>query len=104
MTKTVFWEMPEWAADTIMETLAMDARSSMFDLELRQEIETAYNNVRWRNQKFRLVKENKEDLISDLKGIIDGTKEGFFSADDLKQALNRFETVEARIIEEHGGE
>ena len=99
--KTVHWEMPEWAADTIMETLAMDARSSMLDLELQQEIKTAYNNVTWRCQKVRLVKENQEDLVSDLKGIIDGTKEGFFSADDLRQSVIRFQAEEKRIEKEY---
>ena len=43
--KTVFWELPESASDTIMETLAMDARSKWLDDEIRDEIREAYESV-----------------------------------------------------------
>ncbi len=102
--KTVHWELPSSAADTIMETLAMDSRSSMFDMELRQEIGDAGRSVKWRCQVVRLESENTEDLLSDIKGIIDGTDEGFFSADDLRQAITRFEREQLRIDELHNTE
>jgi hypothetical protein len=102
--KTVHWELPSSAADTIMETLEMDSRSSMFDMELRQEIGDAGRSVKWRCQVVRLESENTEDLLSDIKGIIDGTDEGFFSADDLRQAITRFEREQLRIDELHNTE
>ena len=35
------WVLPAWASNTIMETLSMDAESSMIDPELRKEIKKA---------------------------------------------------------------
>jgi len=43
--KTVFWELPESASDTIMQTLAMDARSKWIEDEIRDEIREAYESV-----------------------------------------------------------
>lgn len=39
------WVMPKDAADTLLETLQMDARSSAFDESLRKEIELALAKV-----------------------------------------------------------
>jgi hypothetical protein len=95
--KTVHWELPCSAADTIMETLEMDSRSIMFDMKLRQEIGDAGRSIMWRCQVVRLENENIEDLISGIKGIIDGTDEGFFSADDLRKEITRFERIQLKI-------
>jgi len=39
------WLLPTWASDIIMETLAMDAESSMIEHELREQIKKAYDRV-----------------------------------------------------------
>lgn len=41
MTREVFLVMPEWAYNTIMETLYTDAESSSFEPELRDDIKKA---------------------------------------------------------------
>jgi len=45
MTKQVTLVMPDWAYEIIMETLYMDAESSSFDLELRDEIKKALDTI-----------------------------------------------------------
>jgi hypothetical protein len=39
------WVLPTWASGIIMETLAMDAESSMIEHELREQIKKAYDRV-----------------------------------------------------------
>ena len=61
MEKKTIWILPDSAADTIMETLSMDAHSSTFEPELRKEISEAYNEVKW-------IDPNKvSDLINTIK-------------------------------------
>ena len=44
--KNVAWILPESAADTIMETLSIDARSLAIDTEIREEISVAYGAIK----------------------------------------------------------
>jgi|TARA_B100001094_G_C17643891_1_gene536323 hypothetical protein len=44
--KNVIWILPESAADTIMETLSIDARSLAIDTEIREEISVAYDSIK----------------------------------------------------------
>lgn len=46
MEKKTIWILPESAADTIMETLFMDAHSKTFDAELRKEISDAWDGLK----------------------------------------------------------
>ena len=46
MEREVFLVMPEWAYDTIMETLHMDAESSSFEPELRKDIKKALDAIK----------------------------------------------------------
>ena len=41
------WVLPDWAATTIAETIAMDTQSSFFEPKLRDEIEKAQNEMKW---------------------------------------------------------
>ncbi len=46
MEREVYLVMPEWAYDTLMETLHIDAESSSFEPELRKEIRKALNAIK----------------------------------------------------------
>ena len=46
MEKKTIWILLESAADTIMETLFMDAHSKTFDAELRKEISDAWDGLK----------------------------------------------------------
>jgi hypothetical protein len=42
----ITWTLPQWAADTITETLQMDAGSPAFDKDLQDEISDALDAIR----------------------------------------------------------
>ena len=46
MEKKTIWILPESAADTIMETLSIDARSLAIDTEIREEISVACDSIK----------------------------------------------------------
>ena len=46
MEKKTIWILPETAADTIMETLSIDARSLAIDTEIREEISVACDSIK----------------------------------------------------------
>ena len=41
----VQWKLPRWAAETIVDTLEMDAQSIAFSLELRSKIQRALDVI-----------------------------------------------------------
>lgn len=43
--KTITVSMPDWAYNTIIETLEVDAQSKAFDRELRNEIKKAIESI-----------------------------------------------------------
>jgi hypothetical protein len=59
------WVLPAWASNTIMETLSMDAESSMFEPELREEIKKAQLNVSWFTVPIATEEEPLQDFIKD---------------------------------------
>lgn len=57
------WVLPAWASNTIMETLSMDAESSMIDPELRKEIKKAQLHVHWWTVPYATENEKLQDVI-----------------------------------------
>ena len=59
------WVLPAWASNTIMETLSMDAESSVIDPELRKEIKKAQLHVSWWTVMNATEEEKLQDFIKE---------------------------------------
>ena len=59
------WVLPTWASGIIMETLAMDAESSMIEHELREQIKKAYDRVGTWTVPIKTEEEPLQEFIGD---------------------------------------
>lgn len=78
---------PDWAWETIMETLALDSRSKAFDPQLRATIAAAYEAVECLDQ--------SEDCLLDAM-ILWENVEGQYRAGHFSEAFKAFGVCEMR--------
>lgn len=63
MTKKAIWVLPESIEDLFLQTLQMDATSSMFDIKLRAQLQRGLDRARrYGEEEYRrlILKEAKE--------------------------------------------